>query len=306
MPRGFTLIELLVVIAIIAVLIGLLLPAVQKVRESATRMECANHLHQLGIAAQTAHDNNSAMPPQYGWYPGTSSGAFGTLFYHLLPYVEQENLYRQTVVTVNTTYNAWWVPATFTKQAGTMDLRASGIEATMVSTYRCPLDFGATQVTAQWGWVGASYAGNFQVFGNAAKAPNPYPGTNPATVGPWRGSPRLPATFKDGTSSTILFAEKFGECNSPSGGNMWTRWDWLDYWQSTFAAFSTGTGSKFQADPQPYDSPACIASLAQGGHNAGMNVCMADGSVHFLSTGITGQTWWALCTPNGNDLPGDW
>src|SRR5215813_7294074 len=91
--RGFTLIELLVVIAIIAILIGLLLPAAQKVREAASRIKCVNSLKQLGLAAQNYHDSEGHFPPGIGYYPTAQNGAFGTYFFHLLPYLEQRPLF---------------------------------------------------------------------------------------------------------------------------------------------------------------------------------------------------------------------
>ena len=296
-PRtGFTLIELLVVIAIIAILIGLLLPAVQKVREAAARISCSNKLHQIGIAAHNYHDTNGFMPPAYGYAGGvTGNGAFGGVLYHLLPYLEQKSLYDMTVTA-----------------AGVTTIRGSGIEGTQLQAYRCPSDSSYDSMTARFGWGPASYAGNFQLFGNVANAvPCVGSGTDANCYNSWQGKARIPASVSDGTSNTLMFLDRMTQCSiDPSVGgssslNMWTRWDYTDQ-QSVFAAYSVGASSKFQ-NVSNWRTSACNGSVPNTPHPGVANAALADASVRTVTVSISGDTWWWACTPNGGEPMGsDW
>jgi prepilin-type N-terminal cleavage/methylation domain-containing protein len=196
---GFTLIELLVVIAIIAILIGLLLPAVQKVRDAAARIQCANNVKQLGIACHSYHDANGSMPP----YSIASGAQYGSAHFLLLPYVEQDNLYRQAngisyairtaaVKVFTCPVDPTVTNGVFTGQA--VNYPFNGTAPNRISTNGVP--FGA-----------ASYAINGQVTAAQLTAGHPTKGSITMTG------------ITDGTSNTVLFAERMAFCAGPEYPN---------------------------------------------------------------------------------------
>jgi len=273
---SFTLIELLVVIAIIAILIGLLLPAVQKVREAAARTKCINNLKQLGLAVHNAQSTFEKLPPMSGPFGGAGSG--GNLFFWLLPNVEQNNLYK---LHSNPVY-AWTLPG---------ETDPGPIVSAEVKLYLCPSD--PTNVPTQmWtgGWAAGNYVANYQAFADA--------GNNNANY-----NARIPGTIADGTANTIAFAEKINRCQGYAV--LWGHGDWDLNWMPAFATYlSSGPGSKFQLTPTPAQ---CDRFRASTPHTGGMPVGMFDGSCRTISGGVSDTTWWAACTPSAGDLLGnDW
>jgi prepilin-type N-terminal cleavage/methylation domain-containing protein len=318
--QGFTLIELLVVIAIIAVLIGLLLPAVQKVREAAARISCSNNLHQLMLAtANYTNDNRNKVPPISGSPSGTASvatqtigGSNGTFFYWILPYLEQDTVYNAHVNSnlagdYYSYYESW-------NSIDTPNPQAGFIVQQIIKAYICPSDSSvdpnpATTPAGQWAVT--SYAVNFQAF--ALGTPNNPTGTVPA------GTPlRYPQAFKDGVSNTVFLGERYANCNGTL--NLWA-WGGTPSGVAPMNASNapmpiiqpTGTAlsaspppayALFQANPIPAN---CNPLYAQTSHPGGMVVAMGDSSVRTVSPSITAATWAAVLTPSNGDIPGaDW
>ena len=315
--RGFTLIELLVVIAIIAVLIGLLLPAVQKVREAANRIKCSNNLKQLGLAAQNYHDVNGHFPPGIGYYPTAKNGAFGSYFFHLLPYVEQDPLYKSSLGQV--LFPPPYGPTTVYYPGN------NNVYSQPVKVFLCPSDpsVGPDGVVMVNGvsFGALCYAHNALVAGQ----------NNPPSP---QGKTRI-ADITDGLSNTILHAEKYAHCTNTfmvpafqDGGTAWAYCASPFFpWQPPpmnppYKAFSTGfcvgafvprgapdaigPRSIFQVQPTPFLGN-CDPTRAATPHAGGIQVGMADGSVRTLAPSLSGVTWWAAVTPAGGEVLGsDW
>jgi len=284
--RGFTLIELLVVIAIIAILIALLVPAVQKVREAAARTQIINNLKQCALALHSCNDVNRKLPP--------ATGTFGSQMFaralsiHLLPYVEQGPLYT-TILTV-----------------------APPVTAT-IPPFIAPLDFTVTD-----GQRVQNFASNARVFTDVGVG-TPY-GTTIAVPGPGTGSAAIPRTFVDGTSNTMVFATRYANNITASSGGAVNCSAYDGLYQTTSGAFfgvaamgplvttSATSAAGWQLAPT-LSQASCdpTLGLAHSFGTGGMQVGLGDGSVRSVSPSLSGETWnRVLCPNDGLVLSSDW
>jgi prepilin-type N-terminal cleavage/methylation domain-containing protein len=288
-PSGFTLLELLVVIGIIAVLIGLLLPAVQRVRESSSRIRCMNNLKQIGTALHNANDTHGWMPPGIGPYPGEAPGSVrANVLFHILPFLEKDNLHRQV------------------RPGGLSPGNDPHVRDQIIPTYWCKSDPSAS------GGVVRDNEGNAYAVGNYVGNALVFSDVDPITFtfrDP-KGWPHLMSSFHDGSSNTILFVEKYARCKHdwwwPEGGSFWAYDETDSHVQPLHPGYgiswwppSVGYESRFQWRPRYRGG--CDPTRASTAHTA-MPVLTADGSVHLLGPSVETGVWWALCTPAGKEV----
>jgi prepilin-type N-terminal cleavage/methylation domain-containing protein len=311
--QGFTLIELLVVIAIIAILIGLLLPAVQKVREAAARTQSTNNLKQIALGTHAYHDVNSRFPPAwtrtgaaYGLAPNPARLGYleSSVFMLILPFLEEDPLAKLMA------------PLSWGSQANDMTV--------VPKTYVNPSDPsrpGSNTVQDGGTYVVMGYGANALGLGSVR-----FFGTPPA-VTYLDNRPQRIASLTDGTANVVLFAEKYTYCREWGtkyySQPFWGNDDFPEY-RPIFGATvptpplnpayappqRTGAAAMFQVLPETRVNAGtrnCDPLLPQAPRSAGLLTALADGSVRLVAANTSWQTWWNAMQPNdGNVLGSDW
>jgi len=303
LSKAFTLIELLVVIAIIAILIGLLLPAVQKVREAAARASCSNNLKQIGLACHNYHDTNGKLPPGTRWDAALNYYAENWAI-EILPYVEQQALFNQYVKTAQN-YSSTNQPV----------VQAS------VKTYNCPSDMNAGQLQTPESGNGSGSGIQYRVSSyravggmtNKVGDGNAFWDINAPSIGSnLRGPLHLTgvaglsqesiAAMPDGTSNTLLAGE-FATRTNVRRASFWG-YSYTSYSISTVTGIVGGQvymTNDYTACTNTGDINNCKRAFGSF-HTSGMNWVMCDGSVRFMPTSTDPVVLGAMATIANNEV----